>query len=133
MALENKEANSKRLCHGIVRNIPVEFHSADLRSFFSHFIESGGFDCFHYRHRPEVQTSTRTDTTATEDGQKRATCCCIVRLTTKRMNDFVRTYNGQNWIDKNKKCFAKKAIVARVKVKDISTGEPNLSLGHSGN
>ncbi|XP_064619924.1 G patch domain-containing protein 3-like [Lineus longissimus] len=38
---------------GLVGNIPEEYHSADLRNFFSQFIESGGFDCFHYRHRPE--------------------------------------------------------------------------------
>ncbi|KAG7474322.1 G patch domain-containing protein 3 [Solea senegalensis] len=37
-----------------VSNIPVAFHSADLRNYFSQFIESGGFHCFHYRHRPEV-------------------------------------------------------------------------------
>uniref|UniRef100_A0A3B5MPY6 G-patch domain-containing protein n=1 Tax=Xiphophorus couchianus TaxID=32473 RepID=A0A3B5MPY6_9TELE len=37
-----------------ISNIPVAFHSADLRNYFSQFIESGGFHCFHYRHRPEV-------------------------------------------------------------------------------
>ena len=133
MALENKEANSKRLCHGIVRE-----HSSGVSLGGSALVLFTFHRKWRFRLLPlSPQTwsadSTRTDTTATEDGQKRATCCCIVRLTTKRMNDFVRTYNGQNWIDKNKKCFAKKAIVARVKVKDISTGEPNLSLGHSGN
>jgi hypothetical protein len=38
---------------GLIGNIPANYHSADLRNFFSQFIESGGFDCFHYRHRPE--------------------------------------------------------------------------------
>lgn len=38
-----------------VSNIPVKFRSADLRNYFSQFIESGGFVCFHYRHRPEIQ------------------------------------------------------------------------------
>ncbi|XP_056448864.1 G patch domain-containing protein 3 [Gadus chalcogrammus] len=37
-----------------VSNIPAIFRSADLRNYFSQFIESGGFQCFHYRHRPEV-------------------------------------------------------------------------------
>lgn len=37
-----------------IGNIPVAFHSADLRNYFSQFIESGGFQCFHYRHRPEL-------------------------------------------------------------------------------
>ena len=39
---------------GIVRNIPSNFHSSDLRSFFSQLIEANGFDCFHYKHRPEI-------------------------------------------------------------------------------
>ncbi|KAI1894935.1 hypothetical protein AGOR_G00120880 [Albula goreensis] len=38
----------------VVSNIPAELRSADLRNYFSQFIESGGFFCFHYRHRPEV-------------------------------------------------------------------------------
>ncbi|XP_006631460.2 G patch domain-containing protein 3 [Lepisosteus oculatus] len=38
----------------VVSNIPAKFRSADLRNYFSQFIESGGFVCFHYRHRPEV-------------------------------------------------------------------------------
>ncbi|XP_017539630.2 G patch domain-containing protein 3 [Pygocentrus nattereri] len=39
----------------VVNNIPPSFRSADLRNYFSQFIESGGFLCFHYRHRPEVR------------------------------------------------------------------------------
>ncbi|KAG5858093.1 hypothetical protein ANANG_G00026440 [Anguilla anguilla] len=38
----------------VVSNIPAAFRSANLRNYFSQFIESGGFFCFHYRHRPEV-------------------------------------------------------------------------------
>ncbi|XP_033113500.1 G patch domain-containing protein 3-like [Anneissia japonica] len=37
----------------VVSNIPCSFHSADLRNYFSQFIEGGNFDCFHFRHRPE--------------------------------------------------------------------------------
>lgn len=37
----------------LVGNIPGRFHSYDLRAFFSHFVEKGGFHCFHFRHRPE--------------------------------------------------------------------------------
>ncbi|XP_062841485.1 G patch domain-containing protein 3 [Trichomycterus rosablanca] len=39
----------------VLNNIPVHFRSADLRNYFSQFIESGGFVCFHYRHRPEIR------------------------------------------------------------------------------
>ncbi|MPC17253.1 G patch domain-containing protein 3 [Portunus trituberculatus] len=36
----------------IIANIPENFHSADLRNFFSEFIEKEAFNCFHFRHRP---------------------------------------------------------------------------------
>ncbi|CAH1244399.1 GPATCH3 [Branchiostoma lanceolatum] len=49
------DTNSKKVVYGIVGNIPGHFHSADLRNYFSQFIESGGFDCFHFRHRPEAR------------------------------------------------------------------------------
>ena len=37
-----------------VNNIPSSFRSADLRRFFSQFIEEGAFRCFHYKHRPQT-------------------------------------------------------------------------------
>ena len=39
----------------LIGNIPGEFHSYNLRSFFSHLIEKNGFACFHFRHRPEYR------------------------------------------------------------------------------
>lgn len=37
----------------IIANVPENFHSADLRNFFSEFIEKEAFNCFHFRHRPQ--------------------------------------------------------------------------------
>lgn len=51
---------SKNSWLGVIRNIPSSFHSSDLRSFFSQLIEEKGFDCFHYKHRPEILLSTCT-------------------------------------------------------------------------
>ena len=39
----------------IVGNIPPFYHAVDLRNYFSQFLEPGGFQCFHFRHRPEAQ------------------------------------------------------------------------------
>ncbi|KAJ8340804.1 hypothetical protein SKAU_G00330950 [Synaphobranchus kaupii] len=47
-------AESTNVLYYVVSNIPAAFRSADLRNYFSQFVESGGFFCFHYRHRPEV-------------------------------------------------------------------------------
>ena len=44
-----------KLVFAAVTNIPSEFHSVDLRNYFSQFIEGSGFDCFHFRHRPELR------------------------------------------------------------------------------
>ncbi|XP_013774775.1 G patch domain-containing protein 3-like [Limulus polyphemus] len=41
--------------YAVVNNIPFVYHSSDLRNFFSQFVETNGFECFHFRHRPEIQ------------------------------------------------------------------------------
>jgi hypothetical protein len=41
--------------YAIIGNIPANYHSSDLRNYFSQFVEGGGFDCFHFRHRPEIK------------------------------------------------------------------------------
>ncbi|KAL2084983.1 hypothetical protein ACEWY4_020501 [Coilia grayii] len=51
-------ADSIEAVYFAVTNIPVKFRSADLRNYFSQFIESCGFICFHYRHRPEIRKET---------------------------------------------------------------------------
>ncbi|XP_066534125.1 G patch domain-containing protein 3 [Hoplias malabaricus] len=53
----------------VVNNIPLEFRSADLRNYFSQFIEGGGFLCFHYRHRPEIRLQSPGKTEAKEPGE----------------------------------------------------------------
>jgi len=37
----------------LVSNIPPDYHTADLRRFFSDYVEQEKLICFHYRHRPE--------------------------------------------------------------------------------
>lgn len=44
------------MVYAIVSNIPHDYHSKHLRDYFSMFLETGGFDCFHFRHRPETKT-----------------------------------------------------------------------------
>lgn len=56
----------------VVNNIPAEFRSADLRNYFSQFIESGGFLCFHYRHRPEVRREREENQRQNQEHQEKA-------------------------------------------------------------
>nr|XP_046256170.1 G patch domain-containing protein 3 [Scatophagus argus] len=125
-----------------ISNIPVAFRSADLRNYFSQFIESGGFHCFHYRHRPEVlresdgpentvcgegeEGSFRSSTEETDHVTKNGSvkkqlvksCCCVVSVHNKEADRFVRMYAGNHWINSKGNWLARRCIIKRVKVAD---------------
>ena len=69
----------------IVSNIPSDLRTADLRNFFSHFLESGRFTCFHYRHRVDSLDET--------------TCWSPLEVQEHYVEDFIAYYADQNWID----------------------------------
>lgn len=123
-----------------VSNIPTTFRSADLRNYFSQFIESGGFLCFHYRHRPEIlrdsegQENIVGGNVSGEEGSssppgtdqetkngpetKRAvkSCCCVVSVREKEADRFVRMYAGNHWINSKGNWLARRCVIKRVKV-----------------
>ena len=79
----------------IVHNIPNSYHSRDLRNFFSIYIESESFDCFHFRRRPEGQGVLKSVIALDVDPPKQSTnvwlyflvvfASCLQKL-------FVKTY-----------------------------------------
>lgn len=134
----------------VVNNIPVKFRSADLRNYFSQFIESGGFLCFHYRHRPEVRINTAEAENAGSQTEKRAekeedeaddegegekkrevkaeaSCCCVVSVKAAEAERFVKMYSGNQWIDSEGKWLIKQCLIRRIKVSDRS-GESQSGL-----
>lgn len=133
----------------VVSNIPAAFRSADLRNYFSQFIEGGGFLCFHYRHRPEVlkgseiegpqvdqtklgqteepdQTdkahSNLLETAESGSSSKGKTCCCVVSVHLKEADRFVKMYASNQWIDSKGSWLARRCVIKRVKVSN-STGK----------
>ncbi|KAM7382675.1 hypothetical protein PAMP_002395 [Pampus punctatissimus] len=117
----------------VISNIPVAFHSADLRNYFSQFIESGGFHCFHYRHRPEVLRESEDQNSMCDDSEERdrvtihcssvnkqqqavKTGCCVVSVHAKDADRFVRMYAGNHWIDSKGNWLARRCVIKRVKV-----------------
>ena len=78
----------------IVTNIPSQFRSADLRAYFSQFIEKKGFTCFHYRHRPQVAMAA---TDESKDANQNSYCCCIVKVDHNIVDEFLHLYNNQPW------------------------------------
>ncbi|KAJ8290182.1 hypothetical protein GJAV_G00009670 [Gymnothorax javanicus] len=135
-----------------VSNVPAAFRSADLRNYFSQFTESGGFFCFHYRHRPEVledpKKSNRTqnpeqtpvdqspatqETINDRDGSSKdkcvaaskdeKTCCCVVSVYTGEADRFVRMYAGNQWIDSKGNSLKRRCVIRRVKVSDETVAD----------
>lgn len=124
-----------------ISNIPAGFRSADLRNYFSQFIEGGGFQCFHYRHRPEIlrepegpgstvcgkgageeaSCSLQPDTDqATTDGTAKKptakSCCCVVAVDHTDADRLVRMYSGNHWINSKGNWLARRCVIRRIKV-----------------
>lgn len=127
-----------------VNSIPATFRSADLRNYFSQFIESGGFVCFHYRHRPEIirggkevsdtdvqppGTSSAADrgidsgsVSSLNEKKKAKSCCCVVLVREPEADRFVRLYAGNHWINSKGNWLARRCVVKRVKVSNNNGG-----------
>ena len=81
-----------------IGNIPKDYRSADLRTFFSEFIEKGAFDCFHYRHRPESSNIKQTSgNEGVKDQVEKNTCCCIIKIKNKFVKKFKQKYHKRRW------------------------------------
>lgn len=109
----------------IVNNIPKDFHASDLRNFFSAFVEMGGFQVFHFRHRPEVQKPSEKLENVDKERSRRVTNCCIIRLVSGRASEFLKSYNGEHWLDRKgeslmTKCFIKKLAFSEKSLQTIA-------------
>jgi len=122
----------------IVSNIPSAFHTSDLRRFFSSFVETEKFSCFHFRHRPEKgkvsdvekysssnsrnssyssETCARVHKASTSKSD-RATTCCIVKMKTEFVSSFLAQYHRKHWLDSNNEEIGAKCFVSKVKSAD---------------
>ena len=80
----------------MISNIPGFYHSPELRNFFSEFVETEEFACFHYRHRP----GNRSQSTSNDPSSP--TFCAFVKLkNSDRLKDFKNLYHMKHWQDKN--------------------------------
>ena len=148
MATKTNDMASDRIFYALVANIPSSFHSADLRRFFVTFIENDGFECFHYKHRPEGQDPNRgsgdvsqsSDTTeetlkrskysnrtkqGTEKGKDKR-CCCIVKVREIKYQELVQLYHRKHWVNKSGKSMPQQCFVSKIKI-EPSSGAHNES------
>ncbi|XP_034031052.1 G patch domain-containing protein 3 [Thalassophryne amazonica] len=101
----------------VVSNIPVVFRSVDLRNYFSQFIESGGFQCFHYRHRPEFARESTENSDNVGVGTKTVkSCCCVVSVFAQEAHRFIKMYTGNHWIDSKGRWLSQRCVIKRIKV-----------------
>jgi hypothetical protein len=93
----------------LILNIPRSYGSGDLRRFFTNFVETTRFECFHFKRRPlqKLENSIlQPPTNEYEflpkpllDGTS-LTNCCLVKIAEADFQEFEKHYQRQNWFDK---------------------------------
>ncbi len=116
-------AASEDVTFFVVNNIPAGFRSVELRNYFSQFIESKGFACFHYRHRPELRVQSAVNTGSSEraggsEGKAAGSCCCVVSVRSRESDRFVKMYSENHWIDSKGNWLRRKCLIRRVRVSE---------------
>ncbi|CAF3363723.1 unnamed protein product [Rotaria socialis] len=93
----------------LVSAIPKSFRSADLRNFFSLFVETQAFRCFHFRHRP-MPTSSENTVSAAQ--------MCFIQVYNKRLNEFIRLYHRKHWINVKGNYLSSICLISKVTNED---------------
>eukprot|EP00080_Pristionchus_pacificus_P015158 PDM75178.1 Actin binding protein [Pristionchus pacificus] len=114
----------------IIRRIPPQMHSKNLRRFFAEYTEEKKFLCFHFRHRPEAKAEDDSQPGSSKSSRERAknsTTCCIVQLASAQdRQDFIEDYHGRPWEDEDGRQIPRRCAVFPIKV-SIEGGEDKLS------
>ncbi|CAD6198028.1 unnamed protein product [Caenorhabditis auriculariae] len=111
---DSEKKDQRALYYAIVRNIPHEAKSKDLRSYFSSFTENGKLACFHFRHRPELQAESTS-----KDATNKKTCCCMVSFQSiETREDFIQEFNKRHWLNAagmeiTRRCFIDRVLVRK--------------------
>lgn len=118
----------------LVGNIPPFFRSANLRIYFSQFVEKKLFVCFHFRHRPE-QLRRRSDPHSSSDvgrsnvvatpsrhgedkGGNPGTKCCVVAVGSEDVGkEFVKMYHKKNWSAADGSLYPGKVQITKLNVR----------------
>ena len=108
-------SNSDDVVLYVVGNIPSTFHAADLRRFFSTFVEDHCFKCFHFKHRPQHLLPISENSSTTTEPQKTARLCALVKLKSSKAKDFVHRYHGKCWTDRDGLKLSARCCIARLK------------------
>ena len=92
----------------LISGIPLDFHTPDLRNYFSYSIENESFFIFNYRHRPHSSKEFNV---------------CIIKIKSHKFDEFIKLYDKKNWL--NSKGLLLKARVTLTKIKIQDERAPN--------
>ncbi|UJR26555.1 hypothetical protein I4U23_007876 [Adineta vaga] len=93
----------------LISAIPKSFRSSDLRNFFSLFVETQAFRCFHFRHRPMPPSSANAVSVSQ---------MCFVQVYNKRLNEFMRLYHRKHWINLKGNYLSTLCLISKVTNED---------------
>ena len=125
--------------YSLIGNIPPTFHASDLRNFFSQFVESEQFECFHFRHRPQIinirsspyaegastcNSNSEVESSNAPDVESRLplsfskeTMCAIVSFSKENsLLAFYQKYHGKFWMDKAGTELQGRCIIQKVRL-----------------
>ena len=85
----------------LIGNIPLDFHTPDIRNFFAYAIENETFECFNYRHRPHTS---------------RAFNICICKIKAYKFDELVKLYDKKNWLNSSGLLQKTKCSIVKIKV-----------------
>ena len=132
----------------LVSNIPPSLHTSDLRKFFTDFVETEKFTCFHFRHRPEkgkvsesgdgpvsgtsrelsysAKTCGRVHSAQNSQIGERVSNCCMVQLSPQHVSLFLSKYHRKHWLDSREEEMAACCFVSKVKMPDWGEAGENV-------
>ncbi|KAL3994671.1 G-patch domain family protein [Acanthocheilonema viteae] len=125
-SLPTKKTALSVQAYAIVRNIPKAYHARHLRCFFSHYVENERFQCFHYRHRPEIHIDSNVDEPSAFKEYEHF-CCVISFKNEKERAACIRRYHLKFWIDEKGLQMPLKCFIFPLKSYEISGDSSQVS------
>ncbi|KAF7255431.1 hypothetical protein EG68_08102 [Paragonimus skrjabini miyazakii] len=100
------DLSDRNLSHIYICGIPLSYRACHLRNFFSQYVESSSFLCFHFRHRPELQVRTVGHSVASRDlisclrckNKERSQFCGFLVISIQAVTDFLKRYDRTHWL-----------------------------------
>ena len=120
----------------VIFNIPPQFGSADLRRFFTTFVEKKAFKCFHYKRRPEnklegfsrnqflsdIPSSSNEESNSIEEPTSSIQNLALVEVSSSNdLEVFIDYYHLKHWTDRNHEDLSRRCLAFPLK-RSISVG-----------